>query len=71
MPTHKRECTLAPEAAMQRSGVVMDLRPIREKAEMRDGSLGVDSSPGRGTGTRVELRVPLDRRLQGTSEGSS
>ena len=67
----KRDCTLAPDAAKQRSGEVMDLRSMREKAEMRDGSLGVDSSPGRGTGTRVELRVPLDRRLQGASEGSS
>jgi hypothetical protein len=44
---------------------------MREKAEMRDGSLGVDSSPGTWTGTRVELRAPLDRRLQGASEGSS
>jgi signal transduction histidine kinase len=65
----KRDCTLAPDAAMQRSGEVMDLRSMREKAEMRDGSLGVDSSPG--AGTRVELRVPLDRQLQGLSEGSS
>ena len=67
----KRDRTLAPDAAMQRSGEVMDLRSLREKAEMRDGSLGVDSSPGTGTGTRVELRVPLDRRFQGASEGRS
>jgi hypothetical protein len=67
----ERDCTLAPDAAMQRSGEVMDLRSMSEKAEMRDGSLGGDSSPGTGTGTRVELRVPLDRRLQGASEGSS
>ena len=67
----KRDCTLAPDAAMQRSGEVMDLRSMREKAEMRDGSLGVESSPGTGTGTRVELRVPLDRWLQGASEGRS
>jgi hypothetical protein len=49
----------------------MDLRSMREKAEMRDGSVGVDSSLGTGTGTRVELRVPLDKRLQGASEGGS
>ncbi len=67
----KRECTLAPDAAMQRSGEVMDLRSLREKAEIRDGSLGGDSNPGMGMGTRVELRVPLDRLLQGASEGSS
>ena len=67
----KRDRTLAPDTAMQRSGEVMDLRSLKEMAEMRDGSLGVDSSPGTGTGTRVELRVPLDRRLQGASEGGS
>jgi signal transduction histidine kinase len=31
---------------------------MRERAEVLDGSLLVDSRPG--TGTRVELRVPLD-----------
>jgi hypothetical protein len=67
----KRDCTLAPDAAKQRSGEVMDLRFMREKGEMRDGSLGVDSSPGTGRSPGVELRVPLDRRLQGASEGSS
>ncbi len=67
----KRDCTLAPDAAMQRSGEVMDLRSMREKAEKRDGSLGVDSSPGTGTGTRVELRVRLDRWHQAAGEGSS
>jgi signal transduction histidine kinase len=34
------------------------LRSMRERAEVLDGSLLVDSRPG--TGTRVELRVPLD-----------
>jgi hypothetical protein len=67
----KRDCTLVPDAAKQRSGEVMDLRSMREKAEKRDGSLGVGSSPGTGMGTRMELRVHLDRRLQGASEGSS
>ena len=67
----KRDCTLAPDVSRQRSGQVMDLRSLREKAEIRDGSLGGDSNPGMGTGTKVELRVPLDRLLQGASEGSS
>jgi len=47
----------------------MGLRSMRERAEMGDGSLGVDSSPG--TNIRVELRVPLDERLRRPSEGSS
>jgi hypothetical protein len=42
---------------------------MREKDEMRDGSLGVGSSSG--TGAMVELRVPLDGQLQGPSEGRS
>jgi len=45
------------------------LRSMRERAEMLGGSLRVNSSPG--VGTRVELRVPLDGRLQSSSEGSS
>ena len=36
------------------------LRSMRERAEMLGGSLRVDSEPG--TGTRVELRVPLNGR---------
>ena len=44
---------------------------MSEKIEIRDGSLGGDSNPGMGTGTRVELRVPLDKLLQSASEGSS
>jgi len=34
------------------------LRPMRERAEMLGGSLRIDSRHE--TGTRVELRVPLD-----------
>ena len=44
---------------------------MSEKAEIRDGSLSGDSNPGMGMGTRAELRVPLDRLLQGAREGSS
>ena len=36
------------------------LRSMRERAEMLGGALSVDSTPG--TGTRMELRVPLDGR---------
>ena len=52
------DCTLAPDAATRRSGEIMDLRSMRKKAEMLDGSLGVDTSPGTGTGIMVELGVP-------------
>jgi signal transduction histidine kinase len=38
------------------------LRSMRERAEMLGGDLRVASSPG--AGARVELRVPLDGRLQ-------
>ncbi len=36
------------------------LQSMRERTEMLDGSLRVDSKPG--AGTRVEMRVPLDGR---------
>jgi signal transduction histidine kinase len=42
---------------------------MRERAEMLGGSLRADSRTG--TGTRVELRVPLDERLQRPIEESS
>ena len=67
----ERDCTLAQDAAMQRSGEKMELRSMREKAEMLGGRLGVDTSPGTGKVIMVELGVPLDRRLQDASEGSS
>jgi len=57
------DCTLAPDAETQQSGEIMDLRSMRERAEMLDGSLDIDTSPGTGTGLMVELGVPLDRRL--------
>jgi signal transduction histidine kinase len=41
---------------------------MRERAEMLGGNLRVDS--GSGTGTRAELRVSLDGRLQQPREGS-
>jgi hypothetical protein len=41
---------------------------MRERAEMLGGDLRVDS--GSGIGTRAELRVPLDGRLQQPREGS-
>ena len=41
---------------------------MRERTVMLGEDLRVDS--GSGTGTRAELRVPLDRRLQQPSEGS-
>jgi hypothetical protein len=59
----KRAVTFPPEAAMQRSGAVMDQRSLRENAEMRDGSLGVDSSFGTETSTRMRQRMSLDKRL--------
>jgi signal transduction histidine kinase len=37
------------------------LRSIRERAEMLGGTLRVDSEPSKGT--RVEIRVPLNRQL--------
>lgn len=47
------------EAVCERRGFVGGwLRSMRERAKMLGGSLRVDSEPG--TGTRVELRVPLD-----------
>jgi len=36
------------------------LRSMRERTEMLGGSTRVESAPG--AGTRVEVRVPLDRR---------
>ena len=41
---------------------------MRERTEMLGGDLRVDS--GSGIGTRAELRVPLDGRLQQSREGS-
>ncbi len=41
---------------------------MRQRTEMLGGDLRVDS--GSGTGTRAELRVPLDGRLQQPSEGN-
>jgi hypothetical protein len=46
----------------------LGLRSMRERAEMLGGDLRVDS--GTGIGTRAELRVPLDGRLQQPREGS-
>jgi hypothetical protein len=46
----------------------LGLRSMRKRTEMLGEDLRVDS--GSGTGTRAELRVPLDGRLQQPSEGS-
>ena len=46
----------------------LGMRSMRERTEMLGGDLRVDS--GSGTGTRAELRVPLDGRLQQPREGS-
>jgi len=46
----------------------LGLRFVRERTEMLGRNLRVDS--GSGTGTRAELRVPLDGRLQQPSERS-
>jgi signal transduction histidine kinase len=46
----------------------LGLRSMRERTEMLGGNLRVDS--GSGTGTRAELRVSLDGRLQQPREGS-
>jgi hypothetical protein len=46
----------------------LGLRSMRERAEMLGGNLRVDS--GSGTGTRAELRVSLDGRLQQPSTTS-
>ena len=40
---------------------------MREGAEMLGGNLRIDSEPG--AGTRVEMGVPLDARLQRSREG--
>ena len=40
----------------------LGMRSVRERTEMLGRNLRVDS--GSGTGTRAELRVPLDGRLQ-------
>jgi signal transduction histidine kinase len=63
----ERDCTLAQDAAKRLSGETMDLRSMRERAEMLDGSLGIDSSSG--TGTRVEPRVPWTSSSPGPSKG--
>jgi len=46
----------------------LGLRSMREGTETLGEDLRVDS--GSGTGTRAELTVPLDGRLQQPSEGS-
>jgi signal transduction histidine kinase len=46
----------------------LGMRSMRERTEMLGGNLRVDS--GSGTGTRAELRVSLDGRLQQPREGS-
>jgi signal transduction histidine kinase len=46
----------------------LGVRSMRERTEMLGEDLRVDS--GSGTGTRAELRVSLDGRLQQPREGS-
>jgi signal transduction histidine kinase len=46
----------------------LGMRSVRERTEMLGGDLRVDS--GSGTGSRAELRVSLDGRLQQPRQGS-